>query len=411
MNKLNLERDSGSLVTLVGIKMKDADGVKVFAPSDGSVTLLGGCANREIEGVSKDLAVIRTSTYAKFANMPMPTERLTITGIASRYRDGWQIEPRKLADIQLYTGTEVLDDISDPSAIPAEGTGTATDPFNIAAAIEKCQEVGETESTEKFYVKGIAVTEGVADATYGNATFKMADTAEGTAQFTAFQVYGSDGKKLPAGYKINVGDEVIVYGSVVNYKGNTPETTGKGKAIIVSVNGKKTDGTDAGETSTPTPSDEAILDVDFTKGIGSWTIDNKNKPAEIEAIWVQDSKYGMKATAYVNSTNYDSEAWVISPKFSLSEKAAATLKINHAINFFTSVDVAKTQAVVLATADGANWTELMLSSWPDKLSWTFFDATADLSAFAGKANVQIALKYLSTAEKAGTWEVKTIKVE
>ncbi len=252
MSKLNLKRDCGRLVTLVGVRLKDADGEKVFAPSDGSVTLYGGCANREITGMSD--VVVRTSTYAKFANMPMPTEKLTITGVASRYRDGWQLMPRKLDDIQAYTGNEVLDDIDDPTAVPASGSGTAADPFNIAAAIAKCQEVGEAGTTEKFYIKGIAVTEGVADSQYGNATFKMADTAEGSALFTAFQVYGSDGKKLNSGYKVNVGDKVVVYGPVVNYKGNTPETTGKGTAIIVSVNGKKTDGTDAG---TPTPTEEA----------------------------------------------------------------------------------------------------------------------------------------------------------
>ena len=409
MSKLNLERDCGRLVTLVGVRMKDADGVKVFAPSDGSVTLLGGCANREITGMTD--VVVRTSTYAKFANMPMPTEKLTITGVASRYRDGWQLMPRKLDDIKTYTGNEVLDDINDPNAVDPAGTGTASDPFNIAAAIAKCEEVGETQSTESYYIKGIAVSEGEADATYGNISFDIADKAESTAKFKVFQAYGSNGKKLTAGYKVNVGDEVIIYGPVVNYKGNTPETTGKGTAIIYSVNGKKTDGSDVGEPTTPTPSDAAILDIDFTTGIGEWTIDNKNKPADLEAIWVQDARYGMKATAFANSTNYDSEAWVISPKFSLSGKTVATLKISHAINFFTSVDVAKTQAVVLASADGTNWTELTLSAWPDKLSWNFFDATADLSPFAGKTDVQIALKYLSTAEKAGTWEVKTIKVE
>lgn len=253
MSKLNIERDCGRLVTLVGVRMQDADGVKVFAPSDRSVTLLGGCANREITGMSD--VVVRTSTYAKFANMPMPTEKLTITGIASRYRDGWQLMPRKLEDIQTYTGSEVLDDISDPSAVPAAGTGTAADPFNIAAAIARCQETGETETSEKYYVKGIVVTEGTADATYGNVTFKMADTAGSSAQFTAFQVYGSDGKKLPSGYKVNVGDEVVVYGPIVNYKGNTPETTGKGTAYIYSINGKKTDGSEVGDTpDTPTPS-------------------------------------------------------------------------------------------------------------------------------------------------------------
>ena len=86
MSKLSLDNDCGKLVTLVGIKLKDADGEKVFAPSDGSVTLLGGCANREITGMSD--VVVRTSTYAKFANMAMPTEKLTITGVAGITMDG-----------------------------------------------------------------------------------------------------------------------------------------------------------------------------------------------------------------------------------------------------------------------------------------------------------------------------------
>ena len=36
--------------------------------------------------------------------------------------------------------------------IEPTGTGTEADPFNIAAAIEKCQEVGETGSSEKSRV-------------------------------------------------------------------------------------------------------------------------------------------------------------------------------------------------------------------------------------------------------------------
>ncbi len=277
ISKLNLERDCGKLVTLVGIKMKDADGVKVFAPSDGSVTLLGGCANRDIDGQSN--VVIRTSTYAKFANMPMPTERITVTGIASRYRDGWQLMPRKQDDIKPYTGTEVLDDIDDPSHVDATGDGTAAAPFNIAAAIAKCQEVGETQTTEKYYIKGFAVTEGVADANYGNATFDMADTPDGSNLFKAYQVYGSDGKKLPAGYTVKKGDEVVVYGPVVNYKGNTPETAGKGAAIIVSINGKKTDGSNAGD-----PSTDQEQDPGDAKAV---TIAEFNAAAVSNDVWYQ----------------------------------------------------------------------------------------------------------------------------
>jgi hypothetical protein len=127
------------------------------------------------------------------------------------------------------------------SDIPPTGDGTANNPFNIAAAIAKCKEIGTTESTEKFYVKGIVVSAGAADASYGNASFYMADAEDSSQKFYAFQVLGSDGKKMSAGYAINVGDVVVIYGPIYNYKGNTPETVGKGAAHIVTINGKKTD--------------------------------------------------------------------------------------------------------------------------------------------------------------------------
>jgi DNA/RNA endonuclease YhcR with UshA esterase domain len=108
MKSLDLEKDCGKLVTLVGVKMKDADGKNTFAPSDGSAKLVGGCVNREINGMSD--VVVRTSTYAKFANKIMPTEKINITGIASRYNNTWQIMPRTLDDITMTTGKENVDD-------------------------------------------------------------------------------------------------------------------------------------------------------------------------------------------------------------------------------------------------------------------------------------------------------------
>ena len=122
----------------------------------------------------------------------------------------------------------------------AKGTGTQADPFNIAAAIAKCKEVGETASTEKYYIKGIVVKGGKASGGYGNVTFDMGDTKDATDLFKAYQVAGTDGEKLADGYEVKAGDEVVIYGPVVNFKGNTPETTGKSAAQIVTINGKKT---------------------------------------------------------------------------------------------------------------------------------------------------------------------------
>ena len=122
----------------------------------------------------------------------------------------------------------------------AKGTGTQADPFNIAAAIAKCKEVGETASTEKYYIKGIVVKGGKASGGYGNVTFDMGDTKDATDLFKAYQVAGTDGEKLADGYEVKEGDEVVIYGPVVNFKSNTPETTGKSAAQIVTINGKKT---------------------------------------------------------------------------------------------------------------------------------------------------------------------------
>ena len=142
----------------------------------------------------------------------------------------------------------------------AKGTGTKDDPFNVAAAIAKCKDIGTTASTDKYYVKGIAQEDATADASYNNITFDIADT-EGGAKFKCFQVAGSDGKPLPLGFAIKKGDEVVVYGPIYNYKGNTPETAGQSAAYIVSVNGKATGEGGGGSTQ---PSNNSTIDNPYT---------------------------------------------------------------------------------------------------------------------------------------------------
>lgn len=142
----------------------------------------------------------------------------------------------------------------------AKGTGTQNDPFNVAGAIAKCQQIGSNPSTEKYYVKGTAVDGATADDSFNNITFDIADT-EGGAKFKCFQVKGTDGKPLPAGYAIKKGDEVVVYGPMYNYKGNTPETEGKSAAYIVTVNGKATG---EGGSDTPQPTNTSSIDNPYT---------------------------------------------------------------------------------------------------------------------------------------------------
>ena len=247
MGMLDLDRDFGKVVTLVGVTMKEADGEKVFAPSDGSVKLSGGCANREVANQSTTVYV-RTSTFAKFANMAMPTEKINITGILSRFANDIQIMPRTIEDIQPYDG---LDYESTWEPTTPQGDGSTNNPFNVTAAIAKCMEVGTTTSSQKYYIKGYVAADVAVDTKYGNITFEIADSKDGGPRFTAYQMAGSDGNKLADNFKLSKGDEVVICGKVVNYNGSKPETEGQGKPIIVSVNGKDTNGASTGGGDNP----------------------------------------------------------------------------------------------------------------------------------------------------------------
>ena len=119
-----------------------------------------------------------------------------------------------------------------------KGNGTETSPFNVADAIVKCKEIGNKISNEKYYIKGITTAEYTVDR-YHNATFDLVDTEESTEIFHVDRIMYKDGNGLKEGYRIPKGAIVIIYGSLINYNGKTPQTSTD--AYLVSVNGKAPD--------------------------------------------------------------------------------------------------------------------------------------------------------------------------
>lgn len=118
------------------------------------------------------------------------------------------------------------------------GTGTETDPFNVAAAIAKALETGETATADSYYIKGkiVEVKEEFA-ARFGNATFTMIDEGMEDAVFTAYRIlYFYNQKWAEGDLQVKAGDEVVVYAQIVNYKSETPETSG---GYLYSLNGEK----------------------------------------------------------------------------------------------------------------------------------------------------------------------------
>ena len=134
----------------------------------------------------------------------------------------------------------------------AKGSGTLNDPYNPLGAANAVKNLTWTsndnyETTGDVYVKGkisrIAdkgtFTEG---GTYGNASFYISEDGTQNGEFYCFRVLYLGNKKYEAGQTdIKVGDEVIIYGQLMNYRGNTPETVA-GKAHLYSLNGKTEDG-------------------------------------------------------------------------------------------------------------------------------------------------------------------------
>ncbi|MCR5463967.1 MAG: hypothetical protein K6F06_05500 [Bacteroidales bacterium] len=150
-----------------------------------------------------------------------------------------------------------------------KGTGTLADPYNPAGAAAAVKDLTWTsnddyQSTDDVYVKGkisrIAdkgtFTEG---GTYGNASFFISEDGEPSGEFQVYRVLYLGNKKFESGQTdIKVGDEVIIYGKLMNYHGNTPETV-SGKAYLYSLNGV-TGGDDPG----PEPGSPGSLEDPYT---------------------------------------------------------------------------------------------------------------------------------------------------
>ncbi len=176
-------------------------------------------------------------------------------------------------------------------------------------------------------------------------------------------------------------------------------------------------GEGGGETTDPDPTpnpdeDITLYSETFGTNQGAFTIDDKVLPEGTTFIWSFASGYGMKASAYVNNTNYASESWLVSPKFDCTNATALTLSFSEAANFFKSAENVSAYTSVKVKEVGTDiWTDLTLSARASGTAWTFTDGiTADLSAYVGK-KMQIAFVYTSSAELAGTWEVKNFELK
>lgn len=132
-----------------------------------------------------------------------------------------------------------------PEEVQPTGSGTAADPFNIAA-VEKYIDEGGSAETE-IYVKGkvVSVKQGSFDPQYGSLKYYISEDGTATNQFYVYNGYaGPNRTKFSGEDALKPGDEVVICGKVDNYQGTKEFLVGN---YIVSLNGQ------GGATTPDTP--------------------------------------------------------------------------------------------------------------------------------------------------------------
>ena len=165
--------------------------------------------------------------------------------------------------------------------------GTADNPYTVAQALDAIKDLTWTsntdyETTDEVYMKGKITripsggtfTEG---GTYGNASFYISDDGTETNEFYCFRILYLGNQKFEEGQTdIKVGDDVVVCGQLMNYRGNTPETvSGKAYLYSLSASGGGGDTPGGGSVSFATNSEAqtwaAATDGTYGSGYGTTT--------------------------------------------------------------------------------------------------------------------------------------------
>lgn len=150
-------------------------------------------------------------------------------------------------NLKMYNGNPEMDmnnyiySLNGKTTAGVSEKGMGVDnPFTVAEVIAYTKALGvDVKSSVDVYVKGkISSVKHFYSQEYGTCNYNISDDGTETNQFTVYGSYYFGNKPwTEGGYQIAVGDEVIVCGKVIDYKGTTPEFANK-ENWLVSINGK-----------------------------------------------------------------------------------------------------------------------------------------------------------------------------
>jgi len=172
----------------------------------------------------------------------------------------------------------------------------------------------------------------------------------------------------------------------------------------------------AQEDDPPIVQGDPVLSVDFTKGMGEFVVEDKDKgdfPGEIWSTNAAHPEYGVVAQAYVSATQkrYKTESWLVSPRINLKGHNQLYLRFDHALNYTNDEkDLSKFIGLKISADKGETWENVAIPNMTSGKSFEFQSSgDIDLKKFKDKI-IQVAFTYKSTSETTPTWEIKKLLI-
>lgn len=204
----------------------------------------------------------------------------------------------------------------------------------------------------------------------------------------------------------NLGKLLTIQGTVTRYVGlsgikePTAFTLGEG----------------GGDTPTPPEPSGSTIYESLSSDATGWNMNESQSPEDLERVWMWDSSYNcLKGTAFKGQI-YVADVTCESPEIDLTGVSDPELTFEYVVNNYKKnnvmIDVAdfKGYAYVMIRESGAASWSLLSEVKAEAFRWNpWSSGSYSLKNYAGK-KVQIGFRYVSTAEVAGTWEVKNLKI-
>lgn len=154
--------------------------------------------------------------------------------------------------INAVGGNSVTIELTHVNLPLGTGTGTEDDPYDAIKAWRLANALGNSgETVSDVYVQGTVTNIKELSTEYGNATYWITDE-KGTLEFYVYRGKNVGNTAFASATELKVGDKVLLFGSLSNYKGTSPQF-GAGNYIV-----KFLEASEGGEDKEPT---SIVLDV------------------------------------------------------------------------------------------------------------------------------------------------------